>query len=133
MTGFELALSCLALNIYHEAANEPFEGKYAVAFVTINRVQERKSDICEEVFRPKQFSWANKALSNGKLKKEYLPVLGVKWMECRRIARKALEGVVGDFTFGANHYHADYIPTPRWASKMVWRGKFGTHIFYKGK
>jgi len=30
-------LTCLAKNIYHEAASEPFEGKVAVAQVTINR------------------------------------------------------------------------------------------------
>lgn len=132
MTGFELALSCLALNIYHESANEPDEGKYAVAFVTINRVQERKSDICKEVFRSKQFSWTNKALYNGKLKPEYLPK-GKKWKVSRKIARNALEGLVGDFTFGANHYHASYIKTPLWASKMVYRGKWGNHIFYEGK
>ena len=32
-------VTCLAENIYFEAANEPYKGKKAVAFVTINRLQ----------------------------------------------------------------------------------------------
>jgi len=32
-------LDCLARNIYHEAGYEPFEGKVAVAQVTINRAE----------------------------------------------------------------------------------------------
>ena len=33
-------LDCLTRNIYWEAASEPFEGKVAVAQVTMNRVQD---------------------------------------------------------------------------------------------
>ena len=32
-------VTCLAENIYFEAAHEPLDGKKAVAFVTINRLQ----------------------------------------------------------------------------------------------
>ena len=35
----ERQLDCLAKNIYHEAAGEPFEGKVAVAQVTMNRAE----------------------------------------------------------------------------------------------
>jgi hypothetical protein len=35
-------VNCLALNIYHEARNQPFKGKLAVAQVTINRVNDHK-------------------------------------------------------------------------------------------
>ena len=35
----ERQLGCLAKNIYHEAGSEPFEGKAAVAQVTLNREQ----------------------------------------------------------------------------------------------
>ena len=34
------ALVCLALNIYHEAKNQPLIGQIAVAQVTINRVRD---------------------------------------------------------------------------------------------
>ena len=46
-------LDCLARNIYHEAGYEPFEGKVAVAQVTINRAEsgEFPSDICRVVYQ----------------------------------------------------------------------------------
>jgi spore germination cell wall hydrolase CwlJ-like protein len=60
-------LDCLARNIYHEAGYEPFEGKVAVAQVTINRAESGKfpSDICQVVYQKNivyekvlcQFSW----------------------------------------------------------------------------
>ena len=56
-------VSCLAENIYFEAAHEPLEGKHAVGFVTINRVQSGNyaNDICGVVQQRDgnlcQFSW----------------------------------------------------------------------------
>ncbi len=49
----ERQLTCLAKNIYFEAASEPFEGKVAVAQVTINRSESGKypSDICGVVYQ----------------------------------------------------------------------------------
>ena len=46
-------LNCLARNIYHEAGGEPFEGKVAVAQVTINRAEsgDFPSDICQVVYQ----------------------------------------------------------------------------------
>ena len=38
----EKQLDCLAINIYREAGHEPFEGKVAVAQVTMNRVATGK-------------------------------------------------------------------------------------------
>ena len=35
-------VNCLALNIYHEARNQPFMGKLAVGFVTLNRVKSKE-------------------------------------------------------------------------------------------
>ena len=35
----ERQLACLAKNIYYEAGNQPFEGKVAVAQVTLNRTE----------------------------------------------------------------------------------------------
>ena len=43
-------VTCLAENIYFEAAHEPLDGKKAVAFVTLNRVQSGYADnICDVV------------------------------------------------------------------------------------
>ena len=49
----QVQLDCLARNIYHEAGSEPFEGKVAVAQVTINRTESGAfpSDICKVVYQ----------------------------------------------------------------------------------
>ena len=55
-------VTCLAENIYFEAGHEPLEGKKAVAFVTLNRVQSGYADNICDVVKQKtgktcQFSW----------------------------------------------------------------------------
>ena len=64
----ERQLGCLARNIYYEAGSEPFEGKVAVAQVTLNRVESGKfpDDVCQTIYQKNiiyekvicQFSWA---------------------------------------------------------------------------
>jgi len=131
MTGFELAVACLALNIYWESAHEPIEGQYAVAFVTINRTKERNLDVCKVVFEDRQFSWANHALdSHGKLLPQYIPS-GIAWQQARTVARVSLSSELVDITNGSTHYHADYIAKPKWAKKMKQTGKWGHHLFYR--
>ena len=63
----EKDLECLALNIYREAGHEPFEGKVAVAQVTLNRVVDSRfpNTVCDVVYEKTavyskvicQFSW----------------------------------------------------------------------------
>jgi hypothetical protein len=60
-------LECLTRNIYYEAASEPFEGKVAVAQVTLNRVESGNfaNTVCGVVYEKNvvyqkvicQFSW----------------------------------------------------------------------------
>ena len=60
-------LECLANNIYWEAASEPFEGKVAVAQVTMNRVESGRfaDTVCGVVYQKNviyekvicQFTW----------------------------------------------------------------------------
>ena len=131
MTGFELALACLALNVYHEARSEPLTGQYAVAFVTINRARETNADICDVVFASKQFSWTEGARdASGKLRAKYMPH-GTAWTMAKDVARVALDNPRADFTRGATHFHADYIATPVWTRNMLPLSKYGRHYFYK--
>ena len=63
----EKQLDCLAINIYREAGYENFEGKVAVAQVTMNRVSDGRfgKDVCGVVYQKNvvmdkvvcQFSW----------------------------------------------------------------------------
>lgn len=125
-------LDCLARNIYHEAGGEPFEGKVAVAQVTINRSENSQfpSDICQVVYQKNivyekvlcQFSWY---CSSASLKK---PMNGPVYTESMEVAKKVLlEGFRLPSVNNALYFHADYV-NPKWGKKPV--AKIGRHIFY---
>jgi len=120
-------LFCMAKNIYHEAGSEPTLGKYAVAQVTINRMKSPKfgDKVCEVVFQPYQFSWAN---YHGR---RWTTPSGSSWVEAKRIARDVLEN--GKRIKGmddALYYHATYV-RPSWAYHKDRLTRIGLHIFYE--
>jgi len=126
-------LDCLAKNVYYEASSEPFEGKVAVAQVTINRSKHKEfpSDICrvvheKNVFFKKvicQFSW----FCDQTYKKK--PVNHKAYEDSYEVAKKVMiEGFRLDSMKEAIYYHADYV-NPHWNKPRV--GKIGRHIFYK--
>ena len=125
-------LDCLARNIYHEAGYEPFEGKVAVAQVTINRVEsgEFPGDICRVVYQKNivyervlcQFSWYCDQASFKK------PMNGPVYYESMEVAKKVLlEGFRLPSIKNALYFHGDYV-NPKWGKKPV--AKIGRHIFY---
>ena len=126
-------ITCLADNIYFEAAHEPLYGKKAVAFVTINRLQSGNygNDICGVVYQKTggtcQFSWyCEKKITDKRLTVR-------KSLLYNEISQLAVNMVINferfeDVTNGATFYHADYV-NPRWKLKKV--DKIGRHIFYR--
>ena len=127
LTYKDIDIFCLAKNIYHEAGHEPEEGKYAVAQVTLNRVNHPSypNTICDVVMDPWQFSWANKRSIR------WTHPTGYHWEESLRIARKVIkEGYRHNGLDRVKYYHADYVH-PRWANKMAMRTVIGRHIFYE--
>jgi spore germination cell wall hydrolase CwlJ-like protein len=125
-------LDCLARNIYHEAGSEPFEGKVAVAQVTINRTESGNfpSDICKVVYQKNvvyekvmcQFSWYCEGPSAMK------PMNGPIYTESMEVAKKVLlEGFRLPDLKNALYFHGDYIQ-PGWNKKPV--AKIGRHVFY---
>jgi hypothetical protein len=125
-------LDCLARNIYHEAGYEPFEGKVAVAQVTINRTESGQfpSDICQVVHQKNivyekvlcQFSWYCDSAS---IKK---PMNGPVYTESMEVAKKVLlEGFRLPSVKNALYFHGDYI-NPKWGKQPV--AKIGRHVFY---
>ena len=129
----ERQLDCLARNIYYEAGHEPFEGKVAVAQVTMNRANDSRfpSDVCGVVFQKNvfmervvcQFSWY--CDSAAKLR----PMNGPAYKESYEVAKKVLlEGFRLDILKNAMYYHADYV-NPKWGKPKI--GQIGRHIFYK--
>ncbi len=130
----EKSLDCLAMNVYREAGHEPFEGKVAVAQVTLNRVNSNKfpRDVCSVVHQKSrftervicQFSWYCDSKHRNR------PVNEEAYEESYRVAKMVfLEDFKLESIENALYYHADYV-NPNWKLKRI--TKIGTHIFYEG-
>lgn len=128
-------LDCLTRNIYWEAAQEPFEGKVAVAQVTLNRVASGRfaPTVCGVVYQKNiiyervvcQFSWFCE--TNHKIR----PIHGPMWKESEEVAKRVLfEGFRLPGLKNALYYHADYV-NPGWPYARI--DKIGRHIFYGDK
>lgn len=131
---FSNEVQCLAENIYYEAASESFEGKLAVAQVTLNRVNSGKfaKTVCGVVKQKDiingvmvcQFSWFCGQVYD-KVKNKY------QWEESVLVAKKALTTEVAHDTLHrekAMYYHANYV-RPNWNLPKI--TQIGNHIFYK--
>jgi spore germination cell wall hydrolase CwlJ-like protein len=126
-------LECLTKNIYWEAASEPFEGKVAVAQVTLNRVDDGRfgKGVCGVVYQKNiiyekvicQFSWVCE--STHKIK----PVYAAMYKESEEVAKKVLlENFRLPGLSNAMYYHATYVQ-PGWRKQKI--TQIGQHIFYK--
>ena len=131
-------VECLALNIYHEARNQPTAGKLAVAQVTLNRVKHDRfpNTICGVVYQGYylnnnpikhkcQFSW----WCDGKSDK---PKEIESWNYALMLARHMHEGIFDniDVVKDATHYHAVYVK-PYWTKEKKKVKVIADHIFYK--
>jgi spore germination cell wall hydrolase CwlJ-like protein len=137
-------INCLALNIYHEARGQNLAGQYAVALVTINRVDDNRypNTICGVVHDGKygpswkdknilvpiknkcQFSW----YCDGK------PDIITDISSFERIKKLSTKIYYTnshiDITNGATHYHNTSV-VPRWAYSIIKTIKIDNHIFYR--
>lgn len=124
-------LLCLSKNIYFEAGHEPFEGKVAVAQVTLNRVNSGKfpSDVCEVVYQKTarvdkiicQFSWYCEPGPKA-------PVNNKAFVESQEVAKRVLlEGFRLPSLNNAMFYHATYV-SPNWNLPKI--ATIGQHVFY---
>lgn len=129
----ERQLNCLAKNIYYEAGSEPFEGKVAVAQVTLNRTKSKDfpDDVCRVVYQKNvfyqkvicQFSWYCDHAA------VIRPLNEKSYAESMTVAKKVLlEGFELPSIKEALYYHADYV-NPGW--KKVKLTQIGRHIFYR--
>lgn len=123
-------VECLARNIYFEAGSEPYDGKVAVAEVTLNRVKSNAypKTVCGVVYQKVngvcQFSWVceNKHRVNTRT---------AGWSDSMKISQRFLvskreSNIVGSAKF----FHADYVE-PRWAKTKTFVKQIGNHLFYR--
>jgi spore germination cell wall hydrolase CwlJ-like protein len=131
----ERQLDCLAMNIYREAGYESFEGKVAVAQVTLNRVEHPSfpKDVCGVIYQKTsfmdkvvcQFSWYCESATKTR------PINKAAYEESYAVAKKVLlENFRLDVMKDALYYHANYV-NPKWNLDKI--GSIGNHIFYKPK
>lgn len=124
-------MDCLTKNVYYEAGSEPFEGKLAVAQVTINRVESGRfpNSVCGVVYQKDkvedkticQFSWFCEDYQSKPVNRE-------RWVESREAAKKVLMDNVRLPKLGkALYFHNDTV-SPQWGKPKV--AKIGRHIFY---
>jgi len=135
------ALLCLSLNIYHEARSEGYDGMAAVAIVTMNRAGGQEERICEEVFRPKQFSWANSLTTVSPQQRiknapRFAPKDKAAWAAAKVVAHQALTGQLSSHIRArvskADHYYNPDKANPRWKDSMHRISRIGDHVFFKG-
>lgn len=117
---------CLVRNIYFEAGIEEDLGKYAVAQVTLNRMQTGRwgNNICKVVYAKAQFSWT-------KIKKRAWTTHKDKnWQRSVEIAKNVLiKGYRVRPLDKSLFYHADYV-NPKWRDDRHRITQIGRHIFY---
>jgi spore germination cell wall hydrolase CwlJ-like protein len=120
---------CLAENVYHESRGESLQGQFAVARVTLNRLEEGYAKtLCGVVRQGCQFSWVCEGGSR--------TPSGYHWNQAVGVALVAINesDKVEDPTRGATHFHATYINwQPAWRRVKDSVQQIGNHVFYRIK
>lgn len=139
MMVIESALICLALNIYHEARDQPFIGQVAVAQVVMNRVKDDRypDNVCDVVMQGPTYSWTEDFPVRNRCQfswycdgKSDKPKDNTAWEKARLIAHGVYNGNLDDFVEGSTHYHAVYV-RPEWAETKVPVVQIQDHVFYR--
>lgn len=129
-------VECLATNIYYEARNQSFEGMYAVAEVTLNRVKSKRwpNDICNVVQQRIvvdkkwvcQFSWYCDGKSD--TPREYN-----RYKLCHMIAYMAIYEKDLSFLPPDTYWYHSNMVRPYWVDAYHRNAVIGDHIFYSDK
>lgn len=127
----KIDLYWMALNIYHEAGNQPSIGKIAVGMVVLNRLADKQNrfpkNIKDIVTQDCQFSWYC-------IVKDHKPRDMDIWKQSYKVAEFLLtgykKGIMIDVVEGATHFHATYVKPP-WAKTATKVVQIGDHIFYR--
>jgi hypothetical protein len=111
----------IAKTLFHEAGNQPYEGKQAVASVLLKRARNNLANIKRVALARNQFScWNDGSLPEGK---------GKSWEDCAAIARQMIDGEFVP-TIDADHYYNPDICSPSWAIGQPFQ-TIGSHRFLK--
>lgn len=121
-------LLCLQLNAYLEARGEPFRGQIAVNQTALRRAALQPEKVCQEIFRPDQFSWTAKHPPRKPKRVDERA-----WHRAELAAQAALlwaqHGLGQDYSRGATHYHATSV-RPYWTRCARLVAQIKRHKFY---
>jgi spore germination cell wall hydrolase CwlJ-like protein len=112
-------VQCLAMSIYYEAKGESLAGKYAVADVVLNRVEDGRfpDTICEVITQKNQFHW-----------KKVVPRTNTNWILAVNIAKDVIRNdTLRGITEGAVFFQRSAI-IPSYADEKT--KKIGNHNFF---
>ncbi|MCK5641586.1 MAG: cell wall hydrolase [Gammaproteobacteria bacterium] len=122
----DLAVMCLAMNVFWESRDQSIAGQVAVAQVTISRVYspDYPNDICSVVYQNKQFSWYWDGKSD-------VPQEEKAWEKAQIVAKAVLAGSGHADLWGVTHYHAVYLTKdPYWVYSMDFVMRIDDHVFF---
>ena len=111
------AILCLALNIYHEARNQPVIGQIA-EYPNNNKNELPIRNKC-------QFSWYCNRISD-----QPTDIDAYRW--ALTLSERILSGEFAPVTNGATHYHSTKV-NPKWKINKIIVAKIKDHIFYRWK
>ena len=120
----------LAFVLWREARNEPHDGKVALVFSILNRVQHPKwwgTDVPSVV--TKKWQYSSMTDPNDVQLTKY-PTFDPVWAECLNTVLAVLDGREENPVPGADSYYATYIAAPNWAKPEQFVKQVGNHRFY---
>lgn len=125
-------LACLQQNIYWEARNQSIQGQTAVAWVTLNRVWDKRwpNTICEVVYQPAQFSWTLDTKTDRTTPR---PNETDAWETAQIIANSVIvlhAQAKNDPTKSSVYFHTTDI-RPSWANNQQQTVILEDHVFYR--
>jgi N-acetylmuramoyl-L-alanine amidase len=117
------AITCLALNLYHEGRDQTVDQQAWIGYVTVNRVADPRwpDTVCEVVHQSDQFSWYWDGESDFPLEAE---AYAIAVALSRDILSRDYRGT------DATHYH-NLTVAPSWSTRFTQIGRYGTHVFYR--
>ena len=118
------AVECMAKVVMHEAANQPYDGKVAVAQTLVNRLAAGRfgNSICEVAGQRGQFF--NLTAFNPDRD-------GQGWNQAVEVARAVLSGDEDAVAPGAMFFRAAYSPASTFFRSRQRVASVGAHIFYR--
>lgn len=122
---------CLSEALYFEARGETVKGQFAVAEVIMNRAESGRfpETLCGVIHQGTGRKYQCQFTYTCDGHKEVIAEKRA-YERVSKVARAVIDGVAGDLTNGATHYHTVAVK-PSWARVYTKTASIGVHLFYR--